>query len=575
TKGYSISAFEPLEVRFSKFFGGKKYNSSFDAGIEITWEITSTKQIEVSFEFDIRDYQPIQGEFTRTIEFSREINVGISNLTVRIEAEYLFHSMYIGGLEVYSASIFLPDSQGGLRHQFQEHDLSLIDFDFHVGILPSIDYQEYTMYVNAFFIKTPEIKFYQTGSQNLYDGLYVNITVGVNTIETYELIIDLFSENDYLLLNIRNTTSFVGSELNNYSILFFFTAETLVRKGFDKFVYGNISIINTNLYFQANITIPHFSFNKSNFNYTLPISTVSKVFDYSLDSNQDGKFDAIVVILTLKVPKSGEYGFSVGFYSQLHHYYEAYLGNVTLSKQYFITGVHNVTVYIPYYYFLSIFDKADEFDMKPEIKIITVPLFSNDDQGMFLISAQPTFLENKYDLDKFYLIQPLSIGLVKFIQRDTNIDGMADALDSIVTIVVHDILSYTLEIEIEVFWEQNSNLITKKTNYHPSSLGNIQSVISFTFSELFVNDNPLSHYKVKASVKIISFDGIQIDSYITPFNISFNTEMSIPVTESTTDTLEDGDRSGFLRILGLALMVLIITGLMGVLLILYRKLYKI
>jgi hypothetical protein len=576
TKDYSISTFEPLEVRFSKFFGGKKYYSSIDAGIEITWEITSTQRIEVCFEFEIRDYQPIQGEFTRTIEFFREINVGISNLTVRIKAEYLFHTKYIGGLEVYSASIFLPDSQDGLRHRFQEHNLSLIDFDFHVGILPSIDYQEYAMYVDAFFIKTPEIKFHQNGSQNLYDGFYVNITVGVNTIETYELIIDLFSENDYLILNIRNTTSFVGSEQSNYRILFFFTAETLVRKGFDRSIYGNISITNTNSVFQSNLSIPHFSFNKSNFNFTLPLNTVSKVFDYSLDSDQDGKFDAIVVILTLNVTKSGEYGFSVGFYSQLRHYYEGYLGNVTLSKQYFTTGVRNVTTYIPYYYFLSIFDKADEFDMKPEIKIIMVPLFSNDEKSMFLISAQPTFLENQYDLDQFYLIQPLSIGFVKFIQKDTNADGMADTLDAMVSIVVHDILSYSLEIKLEVFWEQDSNLITKKANYQPSSLGEIQSVTSFTFSELFVNTNPPSHYTVKASVTVISFDGIQIDSYVTPFNITFNTEISIPTTtQSTTDTHEDGDMATFLKIMGLALMVLVITGLTGVLLILYRKLYKI
>ncbi|MFX0205938.1 MAG: S8 family serine peptidase, partial [Candidatus Hodarchaeota archaeon] len=154
---YSFSAFEPSIVRFSNFFGGTKYNSSSEAGLELIWEITSTQHIEVNFEFVVRDYDPLQGEFSKTIELNKEVNVGISNLKIRIKAEDLYNSRYIGGLEVYSASIFLPDSQYGLRHRFQEHNLSLIDFAFHVGILPSIDYQEYTKYVDAFFIKLPEL----------------------------------------------------------------------------------------------------------------------------------------------------------------------------------------------------------------------------------------------------------------------------------------------------------------------------------------------------------------------------------------------------------------------------------
>jgi hypothetical protein len=150
----------------------------------------------------------------------------------------------------------------------------------------------------------------------------------------------------------------------------------------------------------------------------------------------------------------------------------------------------NVTVHIPNYYFLTIDRKADEFKMSPEIEIIMVPPFSNDNKGLFLISAQPSFLEKQYDLDQFYLIQPLSIGLVKFNQKDTNTDGVADTLEAHISIIVHDIIFYSLEIKLEVFLVKDSNIIKKKTNYQPNSLGEYQSITTYTFSELFQTTNP-------------------------------------------------------------------------------------
>ncbi|MFX0171151.1 MAG: S8 family serine peptidase [Candidatus Hodarchaeota archaeon] len=574
---YSFSAFETALVRFSNFFGGTKYNSSSEAGLELIWEITSTQQIEVNFEFDVRDYDPLQGEFSKTIEFNKEINIGVSNLTIRINAEDLYNSSYIGGLEVYYASIFLSDIQYGLRHRFQEHNLSLIDFTFHVGILPSVDYREYSMYVDAFFIKIPEISFIRVDSQNLYDGVSVNTTIGVNQIGTYTIVIDLFSKNDYLLLNIENKTSLVASEPNNYSLNFFFSAETIAREGFNQMIYGNISVSNTSSLTVSESKIPHFIFNISELNYILPVNTISKVIDKALDSNQDGKFDAIFVILTVNVTSSSNYGFSIGFYSQLNHFYEAYLGNVTLIKQYFTAGVHNITVQIPYYYLLAINSKADEFKVTPEIKIIMVPLFGEDGKRKFLISAEPMFLESQYDLSQFYLVQPMSFGLVKFIQSDIDADGIADTLDAIISIVVNDILSYSLEIELEVFWQQKSNIIKKKFNYNPKGLGVFQTDTRFFLSEIFVSPDLPSRYTVKGHVKIISYDGIQIDSYVTPFSIAFETEISFPNTSTpTTDTPEGGNNiSVFQKIIGLILIASIIICLTGGSVILYRRLYKV
>ena len=577
SKDYNFSSFEPALAKFSKFFGGKLYNSSSESGLEIKWEIISKKQVEVRFEVEVRNYEPIQGEFSKMITFNQEFGVGTFNITCKIEGDELYNSTYIGGLEVYSASIFMPETQGGIQHRFQEHNLSLIDFTFHAGILPSINYHDYDSYVEVFFVNTPQIFFQKTHSQNIYDGIFVNVTVGVNTVGTYELSLDLFSENEYLLLNIRNTTSFLSNEPSNISILFFFTAETLVRKGFDKFCYGNISIKNEDSLTKSEIKIPHFTFNISNYNYSIPVNTTSKVFDYPLDSDQDGKFDHVAVTLLINVTRAGNFGFSLGFYSQLSLFYEAYLGNVTLTTQQFTTGFHNITFHIPYYYFLSIYSKINELDMGSEIKIFMVPLFSIDDKGIFLISAQPSFLTNKYDLSKFYIVNPLSIGLFTINQKDNNADGIADALDATVSIIVYDILSHSIDIELDVFWFESFNKKVLKSLVHKvDSLGVFQSTISFPFSEIFTSTAPPSHYTVTASVAVVSDDGIQIDSYVTPVNITFETEMSISTTiQSSTEISENGKSiSPIPMIMGLALSLLAIVSLAGVLIIYFRRMHK-
>ncbi|MFX0208256.1 MAG: hypothetical protein ACFFDT_19885, partial [Candidatus Hodarchaeota archaeon] len=388
---------------------------------------------------------------------------------------------------------------------------------------------------------------------------------------------DLFSKNDYLLLNIKNTTSLIIAEPNNYSLIFSFSAETIAREGFNQMIYGNISISNTSSLTLTELDIPHFPFNISKLDYTLPVNTMSKVVDYTLDSDQDGKFDSIFVILTVNVISTGNYGFSIGFYSQLNHLYEAYLGNVTLLKQYFTTGVHNITLQIPYYYFLAINYKADEFKVNPEINIIMVPLFAEDDKGLFLISAEPMFLKSQYDLSQFYLVQPLSIGLVKFIQRDNDVNGIADTLDAIISIVVNDILAYYLEIELEVSWLEKSNTIKKKFNYIPTSIGVFQTNESFFLSEIFLSPDFPSHYTIKARVTVISYDGIQIDSYTTPLSIALNTEMTIPeASPPTTDTPENKNNLlGIFNVIGLILILSIITGLTGLFVILYRRWKKI
>jgi hypothetical protein len=76
-------------------------------------------------------------------------------------------------------------------------------------------------------------------------------------------------------------------------------------------------------------------------------------------------------------------------------------------------------------------------------------------------------------------------------------------------------------------------------------------------------------------MRVISYDGIQIDSYITPFNIVFYTEIpTLPTTQSTTDTRENGDMLTFLKIMDLVMVVIVFTSLIGVLVVLYRRLYK-
>ena len=527
TKEYTASDFESSVVWFSSFLGSTKFENSIDAGIEILWEVTSTSLVDVIFEFDVRDYEPVQGSFSKIVNFTKRIYEGSTNINFKIEAEDLFNSSYIGSLELYTASIYFPDRQGGLRHRFQENNLSLIDFTFHTGVLPRVNYEDYAAYVAAFFIKSPQIRMDNS-------GLLVNISIGINKVGTYDLGIDLFSKNDYSTQNIRNTTRMNVSKLGNYSYSFFFSAKTIVRNAFDESFFGNISIINLESSYKSRLNLPHMLINKSTFKYSLPLQALAVISDYALDEDKDGKFDTIVLSLLINISQAKYYNFSAKIHAQLNNYYEARLGSVSLSSKHFAQDTHNILLSIPYYYFLTSYKEADDLDMLPIIEIFIVPLYSSDDEGMFVVSTQPLFLEKEYDLREFFMTQPLSLGYIRITQGDSNNDRIPDILEANIAIVVHQILAHSLEVSLEVFWDKSTTSLDKVASYTPTATGIIYSTIPFTFSEIFSSSTPPYQFSVKASISVVSIDGIQIDNYITPVNIVFYTE---PLSSATTSII--------------------------------------
>ncbi|MFX1513769.1 MAG: S8 family serine peptidase, partial [Promethearchaeota archaeon] len=332
TKEYTSVDFEYPVAWFSKFLGSTVQNSSVNAGLDVTWEVTATTPENVIFDLEIHRYEPIQGSFTKTMNFTKNITPGVVNITFHVEAADLFHTEYIGGLEIYYASIYLLNSQEGLKHRFQEHNYTLVDFVFHAGRLTSIDYQDYTNSVDAFFVCPPEIELQRTDANDKFDGLLINTTIGFNKNGTYELEVNLFSENDYETRKIRNSTTFNVNELSSHSFTFFFSAKTIIRNGFDKTIYGNISIINIDTINMTVLKIPHFLINASTFNYEPPMNTPLIVSDAALDTNFDGKYDSIELTFRVDVTIEGEYGFAAGIYSQLRNFREYYLGNVTIPS---------------------------------------------------------------------------------------------------------------------------------------------------------------------------------------------------------------------------------------------------
>ncbi len=566
TQSYLSSTFEPPVAWFSTFFGGNKYETSDNAGIEVIWEVTATQQAEVLFEADFRDYVSFQGTFSKVINYSKQISAGEFNVSFKIEAEDLYHSRYIGSLEVYSVSIYSPESQDGLKHRYQETNLSLVDFKHHAGILPSIHYEDYAVYVDALFVSSPEIKMNYNSSNSLLEGFLVNTTIRINKLGTYKLEIDLFSENDYSHQNIGNTTMYSATEIGNHSISFFFSAKTIVRNGFDKIVYGNISIVNVNTLSKSELTIPRFLLDINEFNYELPVQSVEIISESALDKDLDGNFDVVTAQISIKVVKESDFTFSAGIYGQLNDHYEAFLGNVSISQEHLTVGSHNISLDIPYYYFLAVFQKAEELDIVPKIEIFIVPFYSTDEEGMFVVSSQPTVLKQIYDLREFYLTQPLSIGYFKINQGYSDITGMVDKLEVNIAINVKNILVYTLEVSLEVEWDGSFNSLEKKRFLVPRSTGIIYSNISFLFSEIFSSSIFPSQFRVKASITVTSFDGVRIDQYITPTNILFHIEpycstTSAIITTSTTSTTTSADVPviEFLDIISFLLVIGLIT----------------
>ena len=534
TNEYTTSDFESPVVWFSSFLGSTKFENSTDAGLEVSWEVTSTSQVDVIFEFDIRDYEPIQGAFSKIVNFKRQINTGSTNISIKIEAEELFNSSYVGNIEVYTASIYFPDRQDGLKHRFQENDLSLIDFAFNAGLLPSVNYLDYTPYVDAFFNKGPEIIMNET-------GLFIDVSIGINKVGEYDVGIDLFSKNDYSIQRIRNNTIINVSKVGNYTHAFFFSGKTLVRNAFDESIYGNISVISFESFHKPSLNIPHFELNKSTFNYNLPVRALSITSD-AKDGDKDGKLDTIVLSLLINVNQESNYDFSVKVRAQLNNFYEAHIGNVSLSQEHFSEGIHEISFSIPYYYLLTSSKKADDLDILPLTEIFIVPLHSSDDEGMFVVSTQPLFINKKYDLREFFMTQPLSLGYIRVTQGDSNSDGFADKIETNVAIVVNRILSYSLEVSIEIFWDETTKSLDEVAFYTPTTTGIKYHTIPFTFSEIFSSSNTPYQFSVKASINVVSFDGIRIDNYEMPINILFYTEplndpaTSIITTYTTTTT---------------------------------------
>ena len=523
TSNYPASDFESSEVWFSSFFSSVKYENTTDSGIEVNWEVTSKSLIDVFFEFEVRDYEPIQGKFSKIINFTKQVSAGSTNFNFKIGAEALFNSSYIGSLELYTASIFLPGHQNGLRHRYQENELSIIDFVFHAAILPSVNYEDYAIYVDAYFIKSPQIKLDDS-------GLSTNVSIGINKVGTYDLGIDLYSKNDYSTQNVKNTTRLKITEIGNYSHIFHFSLKTIRRIGFDESFFGNITILNLESSYKSELTIPHMLINQSSLKYNLPLQVLSVTSDRALDEDQDGKFDKIEIKLLINISQENDYNFSAKIHAQFDNFHEAHLGSVSLSSMHFLQGLHNISFSIPYYFFLTSYNKAIDLDLLPIVEVFIVPLNSFDPEGMFVVSTKPLFIEKEYDLRDFLITQPLSIGYVRITQVYS--DGIPEKLEVNVIISIKKILPYSLEVSLDLYWDISSVSVKQISSHNPTNTGNIYYKFPFMLSEIF--SNLPYQYSVKASIIVASFDGIQIDDYVMPVKVTFITEPLKIITSSQT-----------------------------------------
>jgi hypothetical protein len=114
-------------------------------------------------------------------------------------------------------------------------------------------------------------------------------------------------------------------------------------------------------------------------------------------------------------------------------------------------------------------------------------------------------------------------------------DGIPEKLEVNIIISIKKILPYFLEVSLEVYWEKSSVSVEKISLHDPTKTGNINYKIPFVFSEIFSNNLPYQ-YSVKTSITVVTFDGIEIDDYVMPVNVTFITE-PIKITTSSQTTI--------------------------------------
>ncbi|MFW9777814.1 MAG: S8 family serine peptidase [Candidatus Heimdallarchaeota archaeon] len=559
TRNYQISGIEKTPVRFSSTYEATRYEVGSDAGVRVDWDIYTLAIDSVVFEIEIWGYEQIQGDFKKTITFIRDVFPGTSTVSFRLSAEDLYQSRYIGGLEIYSASIYSLLFRNKLQQRFQSHNLSLLDFGFHVGFLPSTDYRDYEDFVQIFFEKPPMVIFEDSNTDNLYDSLIVNGTAVIQRPQNYSIELDLFSKNDYFTPNVTDQFYRILTRGEKYNFSFVFTAETLVRAGFDGIVYGNMSIKNTNTSYLIEYKIPNFPFNKSQFDFTTPVLFESIASDRAFNLGNDGDYDGVQIDLNLNFTLSGKYGLVVGLFAQIPNSFESYLGNVTLSNRSYQQGLSNVSITVPYYYLLSIFKKAEDLYIKPEIVILVVPLFAVDNKGLLLISDHPMFLNNVYDLSRFNMVPPFSFGSVKIVEKDENGDNLVDSVNADVTILVNDPLAFSLKARLSFFWQDKSKSLVNGSDFSPSGKGVLQTTVPFTIVEIFSSSRAPLKYLVEGSLKIVTFDGITVANYVTPVQIQFE-EVIPPPPPPTTSTFDKVPPLGDLGALLLIILVITVSG---------------
>ncbi|MFX1513770.1 MAG: hypothetical protein ACFFCQ_14395, partial [Promethearchaeota archaeon] len=243
-------------------------------------------------------------------------------------------------------------------------------------------------------------------------------------------------------------------------------------------------------------------------------------------------------------------------------------------------GLNNVTLTIPYYYFLETSRQAQKLDILPKIEIFIVPVVSFDDEGIFVLTRKPLFLENEYDLREFSIFQPLLFGYVHTTLDDIDNDNNADSVLVTVVVVINEFLGYFLELRLAAYWDNHYNILEKSTFQNPTTASIRDSRVSFMFSEIFSSSNYPSQFGVNISVNLVSEDGILLDSYVTPVIILFHienqvstsSELSTTTSPSLTDSDKGDDNDSFILRLGLvSLLVLFMSGLTTGIIIFIRR----
>lgn len=523
TQAYDANTFDTPVAYFHKYLGYQEIIEE-DGGIEIHLEIIATETITVKIFLELEDSS---GGFSFYSYISSNITLspGSNDVALLLGYDVLFDFKYQGDIIISYASIDTLD------HQF----IDTVEF---LGVIENVDYFVFEAFFDAYFLDYYDITLIDNDTDPLYEGINFTFQVKVHTPGLYIFYVALYAVDGMNVDLSRLEVTFDTAGIRNITV--FIDAETIVRTLISS---NGEAIISPSLYnsitewsddYETNVI----TLDLEDFDYQLPVlySTINAV--NTIDNNDDGLFDEILITLELNVTVGGAYEFLF----RLSSHPEGQTSTldsfvISVSSDIYTAGLNELTLVLEsseLIYTATWLEYMDTnmFDIYLDFIEVT------DNKGVYYQITDA--LIGTFDITNFDLTPPIEI---------TNVIIEAKSYELVIEVemycsrVVDRILiDFTLGMEYIINGEQYYNFYGRATYYSPS-LGEQAFVFHLNYNDLFADEIP-DVVTLEVFVTIYSENFVTLDDYYDQETILINTQENT-TTETTTKTTTSTKEGNF------------------------------